>query len=505
MKRDWWPTVVLTTIVVFGQSCSELPRNLPEATTFTMLAYGDEAIAGPMWDSHLQHLVFSTLVTRNRQGELEPSLAERWETSDEGRSWTVHLRRDVKWHDGIPFTARDVEFTLNLRARPQVLQDLPASFTLTVIDDWTCTIEFHTRSNNSIYPISAWTVVYPKHHLEHLDPKKFASWAFWKAPVGTGPYRYVRHVPKTMVEYEANPEYFGGKPRIDRVIVKFGESAVTELLAGNVDQAWVRPLEAVKLGESPDFRVRYSVSPDPLTGIAWNLRNPMFRDATVRRALTAAIDRVELRRVLNLPEEVPVLDVLVSEEIYGKREYPEALPYDPDLARQLLAEAGWTDRDGDGTRDRDGLPFQFTLLATSSSSPLAVYVQESLRRVGIQMEIVTKSERQAVDQAASGDFDAFLTMFRNKHQQMFFGRESIIGVSDDRIFAGIDSVTEAVTSLHRDAALRDLAPVFREVLPVTFLTPIIEFQVFHRRVHGLDRSGSRFVQHIEKLWIQEDG
>ncbi|MHC4489773.1 MAG: ABC transporter substrate-binding protein, partial [Planctomycetota bacterium] len=100
-----------------------------------------------------------------------------------------------------------------------------------------------------------WDVYYPKHLLENLDPKEFTSWKFWTEPVGNGPYRYVRHVPRTMIELEANPDYYRGKPKIERLVLKFGGYPLTELMSGNVDCIDISSLEAIKLADDPRFRV----------------------------------------------------------------------------------------------------------------------------------------------------------------------------------------------------------------------------------------------------------
>jgi ABC-type transport system substrate-binding protein len=169
------------------------------------------------------------MVQRTADGDFEGALAERWELAEDAKGWTYHLRTNIRWHDGVPVTAHDIAFSIDLLQHPDVLAGMPET-SYTVIDDHTIELRFSRMTDNP----DSWTAYFPKHILEDLDPKGFWEWDFWNQPVGNGPYRYVHHVPKTMVEVEANPDYFSGKPKIDKVVIKFGGDPLVELLSGNV-------------------------------------------------------------------------------------------------------------------------------------------------------------------------------------------------------------------------------------------------------------------------------
>ncbi|MGI9077100.1 MAG: ABC transporter substrate-binding protein [Gemmatimonadaceae bacterium] len=227
------PRLVHGALVIAALSATACDRGSGregQASSLTVLFQGDER----SWAFYLpaQFLVFLPLAQRGEDGQLHGWLARSWEHSGDWRTWTVHVRSDVKWHDGMLVTAHDVKFSLDLRAHPAVGGEAPNSFSVDVLDDTTVTIAFRRK------PSEYWLYfgpIYPKHLLEKLDPEKFYDWDFWTRPVGAGPYRYVRHLPKTMMEFAANQEYFLGKPRIDRLVLKYGEPVITELLSGNVD------------------------------------------------------------------------------------------------------------------------------------------------------------------------------------------------------------------------------------------------------------------------------
>ena len=121
-------------------------------STITLLNENDERDLGPEYDDPPKFLVFLPLVTSNAKGELEGRLAQSWEHSPDYRTWTVHLRKDVRWHDGVPVTAHDVKFTMDLYMHPAVLLVPPGAYAVTVLDDSTYTITHHRRVHGSRSP-----------------------------------------------------------------------------------------------------------------------------------------------------------------------------------------------------------------------------------------------------------------------------------------------------------------------------------------------------------------
>ncbi|MFQ5739636.1 MAG: ABC transporter substrate-binding protein [Acidobacteriota bacterium] len=426
----------LCLIGLVGLECGRgTSRTGAEQSTIVVLQPGDERALGPYWDMSGQFLVFLPLAVRDEEGELKGKLAQRWEHSADYRQWTYYLRRDVRWHDGVPVTAHDVKFTMELFTDPRVLVLSPDVFkSITVFDDYTLRVVYARPG----FSVDDWDTYYPKHLLAHLDPGKFRSWEFWKHPIGDGPYRYLRHVAQTMIELEANPDYYRGKPRIERVILKFGGSrALIELLSGNVDAvSFFNRVEVPKLARDPRFQVYHETGPGWLLAIYWNHHNPLFGDPSVRRALTLAINRRELTQVLNYPEDTPIFDVIFTGRQFRRGELPPPLPYDAQRARGLLKDAGWLDTDGDGVLEREGKEFRFTAIVPAGGgyegnalTQSAVYVQERLRKVGIRMEVSALEAYIVRQRAREGEFEAAFTQFfnRTKGHLLWFGERSPIG------------------------------------------------------------------------------
>ena len=506
-------------------------------SAITVLSCCDERLLGPLGDDPPKFLVFLPVVTRNAHGELEGCLAQSWEHSPDYRAWTVHLRKDLRWHDGVPVTAHDVKFTLDLFMHPAVLWVPLGAYAVAVLDDrtYTITYTYHGRVSSGRGLAGSpgeddYTVYWPKHLLDKLDPKDLNNWDFWTHPVGNGPYRYVRHVPKTMMELEANPDYYRGKPKIERVVLKFGDpsgpGAVTELVSGNVDMAVdINRMYLLKLRGDPRFRVYdapYSGSSgtDAVILILWNQRHAPFRDPKVRRALTLAINRRELHQVLNLSEETPTFDVIFTERQFRRDEFPEPLPYDPELAKKLLDEAGWHGQNGEGLRQRGGRPFRFAALATpyQGEDKAAVYIQAGLRRMGIQMDVTVVEWEANRKRVMAGEFEAAIPpVFGGGDYLRVLSGESETGDRPGVQGSPIGYVNPKVTTLlkeardtlnpdEQDRIYRALWPIFQADLPMTFLYPYLVTAVATRRVRGLSSPWrANPVEHMEDVWLEEEG
>jgi peptide/nickel transport system substrate-binding protein len=456
------------------------------------------------------YLMFLRLVMLEGEeyGEPQPALAERWEHSDDYRSWTFFLRKDVRWHDGEPVTAHDVKFTLDLRDRQ--FNELGNGLFRNVIlkDDYTVTVTYNKPTDG----LDTYDVYYPKHLLENLDPDKINEWEFWKQPVGNGPYKYVRHVPKTMVEVEANPDYYRGKPKIERVILKFlsGQLHFVELLSGNIDaQSYTNRDILLKLSGDDRFHF-YHWWGSRIAAIYWNHRNPLFSNPAIRRALTMAINRKEFGEVLNYPEGVPIIDVITTRRQFQRKLYPEPYPYDPDKALKILEEAGWRDSDDNGILDKNGKEFRFAL-NTGSGNRTAVFIQDQLKRIGIHMDIQMLAGGVISQRAAKGEFDAIHSTIINETLQplgghiKIFGEDSPLGYKNAEMIRLLNLAGDTIDPDEKDRIYEKIMPIFYEDLPVTLLLPNVQTHIVHKRIKGLiSPYRAEPVCNMEYLWIEEE-
>ena len=495
--------VVLSLALASGCGRPAERTNHRNSTVVVAYPYEDRGnLLGPS-DDEAMFLVFMPLLRYDENGNLEGRLAQSWEHSADYREWTYHLRTDVRWHDGVPVTAHDVKFTLELVSLPtsqEMWHDTIKS--ITVHDDWTITV----RAGDPEYYQTA-VVHYPSHLLEHLDQSQMLDWPFWLDPIGNGAYRFVRYVPHTLMEFEANPDYVFGEPRIKRVILKFVEGAgLTELLSGNVDVVkWLDdPGQVRQLADKPDFETHYTFWEQRSRAIYWRCDHPILGDERVRRAIDLAIDRREVLQALAIPDAIPAGSGFYSARQARRGEAPKDSAHDPEAARGLLEEAGWLDRDGDGIRENDGRALSFTALVNASErydNAIAVFVQNQLRMLGVDMQLQPIQGGALFQRYKNGDFEA--AVFQVWLQERFVEDDNPLAYHNPRLAELIDRYHMEADPGEVDRAYEEITRIFHEDVPISLLFPIVHAMVVHRRLRGLRSPWkSEPVWHMEELWLE---
>jgi peptide/nickel transport system substrate-binding protein len=456
-------------------------------------------------------LLFLTMLQLAEYGEVTGALARAWTHSPDGLDWTFHLRSDVRWHDGTPVTARDVAFTFELLSDTAVAEAPPSRFAFVrAADDSTIIL----RAAKPLSPEDwTWDIALPEHRLRDLDRRGFRDWDYWKAPLGNGPFRFVRAQQYTMVELEANENHYAGRPAVDRVILKLvAKAGLPELLAGNVDLLhFVSATDALRIARDDRFRLHYWFNQSVTQAILWRHDHPLFGSPEVRRALTLGIDRGALLRVLSLPDQTPVPDGLYTARQFRGGELPPPLPYDTAEAARLLRAAGWRDTDGDGVLDREGRPFRFTLLLPGDlygGSQAAVFVQDQLRRLGIVAEVVPIQRQLGAGRLRNGDFEAALTwMAMDDRLRSFVGEDNRVRYDNSRMTELLEQALTTPDADAQDLLYRRMTEIYRADMPVTPLFPLPMIAAAHRRVGGisspfrLDATGQYL--RIDELWLDD--
>jgi peptide/nickel transport system substrate-binding protein len=309
-----------------------------------------------------------------------------------------------------------------------------------------------------------------------------------------------------MVEFEANSDYCRGKPKIERLILKFGESKVIELLSGNVDAVLdVSMADRLALRKDPRFRFYYATG-NASVGIIWNQKHQKFSDPRIRRALTLAIDRKKLHNVINLPQDLLVFDVVHTRRQYLRGELPPPLPYNLEKAKELLEEAGWRDEDENGILERKGEEFRFKALTWERFREASIYVQEQLRLLGIRMELYTIDFYVLRRRLFAGDFEAVIQqVWQDYIYEGLFGKNSPLGYHNSRIEELCNAIIHTLNPDEKGDLCREMWPDFQKDLPITFLYPYTWYNVVHRRIHGLNNLyRTNPVEDAEHLWIEEE-
>lgn len=386
-----------------------------------------------------QFVLFMPLVTYNDKFEPVPYLARSWEVNADTTELTFHLRDDVFWHDGRKTTAYDVKYSYDMARTPETGFPNTAFWThykdLTVVDSFTVKVGMEPHAD-FMDPWRSFSPV-PRHVLEGTDPAQMRNHPFGtRSPLGNGPFKFVEHVPQQRWVFEANPNFpkeLGGRPYADRLVYRVipePTTLQTELLNGNIDY-YIAPTadQADPIERSPNARV-VSFPDRQFLMMGWNQRREMFKDVRVRQALTMAIDRQAIVQAVR--RGYGQLGNTTIPPIFWNHD-PQAgaqLRYDTAGARRLLAEAGWTDRNGDGViENAAGQPFRFTLMTNQGNAErkdITEIVQAQLRQVGIDVRPQLAewgSMLDRINDVERRDFDAVLiawvTEFRIDDTDLF--------------------------------------------------------------------------------------
>lgn len=365
-----------------------------EAVNFNPLLYVNTGV-----ETSVEYIVFDALWKFDPAGKLIANLAaeipsaENGGISADGLTWTIKLRPDVKWHDGKPFTSADVVFTLDVLRDPKVVvrsrngHDHAESYE--AVDDHTVRVKL--KESYAPYVVS-WqkTSIIPKHILSGID---INTAPFNTSPIGTGPFKFKSRVAGSHIEFEPNPDYHGGAPKLTTLVQKYvpdQQTLYAQFQTGEVDiyeLQGIPPLLYAKAKALPNCKVEPSASPF-VEFIYFNCGKPQFQDKRVRKAIYMAIDKKGWIDAVYYGVPIPTLSYLPPNHwAYNSKLVDPG--FDPAKAAALLDEAGWKAGD-DGVRAKDGVRLSFTMSTTAGNKAreqAQQLVQQNLKKVGVEMTI----------------------------------------------------------------------------------------------------------------------
>jgi peptide/nickel transport system substrate-binding protein len=353
--------------------------------------------------------LFETLVTVSPiDGQIVPALADSYEIAADGRTYTFHLNQDAKWHDGTDVTAEDVKFTFDVALdeqspNPRRSSILPVLESYRVIDDDTFEMVSSEPFATFLYDVPFSVTVMPKHIWENVPPAEWPNdpGSTGQDParvVGTGPFKFQQWLQGDNVTLVRNDQYYDPRaiPVIDELIMRVLPDPATEveaLKAGEIDIVEVIPapqVEEIQNTEGLGIEIYPGYS---FSYIGLNMdpeKTTLFQDQRVREALFVAIDKEAIKENIFLGlGEVALGTQPKLSFAYAPDRVDETYDYDPERARQLLAEAGWEDTNGDGIVEKDGQDFRFELILPSGggavSDQLMAELQQRWQEIGVEM------------------------------------------------------------------------------------------------------------------------
>ena len=385
--------VLALTMTVLLAACGD--KNTAEVKTEegSTLVYGsgDYTRINPAMDEHgeINVLLFNGLTAHDGDNQVVPGLAESWDYDETTYTYTFHIRDGIHWHDGEPFTAKDVQFTIEAIMDPDNGSENAPNYEdveeITVVDDQT--ISFRLAEPNVAFLEYMTMAVLPSHLLEGEDMQESD---FFRHPVGTGPYRLERWDVGQSIVLTKNEDYYLGAPKIDTVIFKIvadDNAHAMQLESGELDLALLDPKNAANF-EGRDGFTCYDMTTADYRGILFNFANDYWTEnRDLIPAVCCALDRQAIIDSVLLGQGMAAYSPLQRNRY--NNEDVERYDYDPDRARQILEGAGCVQGD-DGFYTRNGEPVGFTISVMAGEQDridIAQAAAQQLREVGIQCTV----------------------------------------------------------------------------------------------------------------------
>jgi peptide/nickel transport system substrate-binding protein len=339
--------------------------------------------------------MFDRLLTYDKNYNLIGDLAQSWQSTPDGKTWTFHLYQNVTWHDGVKFTSADVKWHyLNLLNNTSLMRSFLNAANLTSIDtpdDYTVIFHFQNvaHADNIFALAQADSYILPKHIFEGTD---FQNNPANLKPIGTGPFKFVDYVKDDHVTMEANPNYFRGRPYLDKLIwLIIPQQQTSELAFQNSQVDNIHETLGLPFADISSWQQTQGITVDTFQyyttwRITFNFRPkavakfPWLGDVRVRQAMWYAIDRQSIINTvlygITAPTDTAISNVIAPYYNPNTVKYP----YDPDKANQLLDAAGYP-------KGPDGWRFHTPLVSYQTGGPFAEVIKQYLAKVGIDVDL----------------------------------------------------------------------------------------------------------------------
>lgn len=453
---------------------------------------------------------------------LSPQLAKSWEWSPDHKVLTFHLREGVVWSDGVPVTADDVRFTWQAHTHPDVAWN--SAFMkenikdVEVVDPHTVRFHFTRVYGKQILDANEGGIL-PKHAWEKLPFSKWRENSDWflQNLVVDGPFKVATWQPQQDVVLVRNERYWRqGRPYLDRVVVRNvpdTASQTTQLFSGDIDfLPQVQPGDMDRIQADPHLElIRYWFR--NFQSLVWNVREPQFADAEVRRALALAIDRQTIVDTIFPGGTARVAVSPIVQSVWAFDRTLKPYPYDPAEARRILEAKGWKDTNGDGVIDKDGKPFSFVLLSNAGNqqrNDAAVMIQDQLKKVGIKVEPRVVEFNSMISDGVAGKFDAMIfgfAMDTSLDMTAQFGT----GATEEGNFGAYSNpefdrlMVEALAK----PDIRDAKPILDQIQqllhrdqPTMFLWESQRMSAVNRRIHDAKPTVLFSLFNLEDWWAE---
>jgi ABC-type transport system substrate-binding protein len=435
------------------------------------------------------------------------------------------LRRGVRFHDGVEFTARDVKFTYEAIMEPKNLSPLTSDFEpikqMQIIDPYTVRVVYKRLFSPAIY---AWAGlgILPAHRLDRkalekeMDRRGITGDArksfglrdsdFNRHPVGTGPFRFVSWSSDELIHLVRNDDYWDGPPEYKDYFYRIIPDPVTqevEFRTGAIDAYAPQPHQAARYRKDQDYQTYSSLS-FGYTYIGYNNKRPLFRDPRVRRALGMAIDVKQIIKYVVYGEGQRITGPYSPNSDWNDKGI-KPLPYDPQGALKILNSLGWK-RNADGWLEKDGKIFEFNLVTNQGNTTradIATIAQNQWRKIGIKcntqvfewavfiQDFINKQDFDAVILGWTGAVPLNPDLYQIWHSsQSAPGKLNFVGYDDPRADKLMVEIRREYNHDRQVQLAHQLHRVIAEDQPYTFLYAPMATIALDKRIVQVNKDGS---------------
>jgi peptide/nickel transport system substrate-binding protein len=523
-------------LIIAASACKDKTENAAQESPVKKSgepSYGDALVEGSIGEptilvpmlagdnaSHeVAGMMFNGLVKHDTDLSVIGDLAESWDISTDGLTITFHLRKGVRWTDGVEFTADDVKFgfdtIIDKKTPTAYAEDFLQVKKAEVLDPFT----FRVTYEKPFAPaLTSWggLVILPKHLLEGKDITKTD---FGRDPVGLGQYKLTKWVTGQELVLDSNHDYFEGRPYIDRFIYRIIPDLATmflELQTGGVDKMGLTPIQYTKQTENDFFRNNFQKFRYPqfvYTYMGFNLKHPFFKDKRVRQAIAYAIDKSEIVDVILFGLGSPATGPYVP-NTWPYNPNVKEYKYDPEKAKLLLKEAGW-EPNSKGIMEKDGRPFEFTIRTNMGNTlrmNTATIIQWRLAKVGIKVKIeaiewstfvnefIDKRRFEAVilGWSIGLDPDQYDIWYSGKTKEKEF---NFVGYSNPEVDMLLEKGRRTYDISERKKAYGRIQEILADELPYIFLYVPDATQIVHGRFKGIKPSPIGIEYNFPKWYV----
>ena len=432
------------------------------------------------------------LVSLDDKGQPEPALAVRWEAINP-TTWRFFLRQGVKFHDGVEFTSADVKHTIDYVLKPETKYGTASRIGLVseVVPIDKYTVDIKTKQPFPTLLVGLTNIaIEPKHIYDRGGPE-----AMLRQPIGTGPFKFQRWLPADRYELVANPDYWGGKPKVDRLVfrqIPEGSTRVASLLAGETHIIEEIPVDLIPRVRGSRNAEIASVATSGSLVLTFDTRKPPFNDPRVRLAIDLAIDKSLINQAILAGTGELLQGQLLTKNTFGWNPNIKARSFDPDRAKKLLAEAGYPNGLSTAITNRSGRYVSDVEVGNAIGGfldKIGVKTQVNVVEGGVYSRMATAMDMgpmHMVGWYSLGDADFNTIWFTEGSKRAFWKNAEY-----ERLFVEARSTTDKNKRL---AAYSRMMQIMHDENPAVFLFGVPSVYGKSRQLTGWTPPGDRLLR-----------